>query len=1117
MKKKILLMGLIPFFGIGAATSNHLVNAASENGTSYLFSDVTNRDEYFKKVLDVDARIANEGTVLLKNNGNFLPIKKGSKVSIAGLNSRQRLTNISRGSGLIQGRTTKTIDESIVDAGLNLNGTLKDFYKNNEHVGATIGNSGWKGVNEFTVGEIPVSEYPNTVLQSIDEYNDAVIFMISRQGALLGCDEKTNNCSDSEKNPNPATNRHALELSKNEEALFKELKKHTDNIIVFINSSNIYECDVFEKDPAVKSILWLGDPGDTGLGAIGRILVGEVNPSGRTVDTWARDFTKDPTFKNFGDNSQNNPYYGDQGNLLGYAAADTFLKSDGSPVEDGGVSIDTPVWEDEAHKVVKTGLSGSKPGAFVKYEEGIYVDYHYYETVYADMAKENKTKADEWYAGENGVVYPFGYGLSYTTFEQRILHCDVSGKTVSNKNSKIRFEVDVKNTGTKAGKDVVQVYFKAPYEKGKIEKPFNQLCGIGKSKMLEPGQTDRVSIEFVLQDLASYDFNDANNNGFKGYELEAGEYSVSLNKNAHEEYESFKFNIEEGFKYEKDRYSGAEIKNRFTDAGYNSILPSANDFAFTQMHRNNFEQTFPTTPSIASRTLGANSKIEEYLNHKFNMDDVEQTTSWNYIPKEAYKTKEYIETLGWTQSAQTLSNHTVNMTDMLCAKFDDSRWETILNEMTWEEMINVLDNKNNAQTGKASTLLSANGEPAASGGLDQCGACVVAATFNEELAKEQGECVAEYAHIISSYSWCWNGPNANIRRSPFGGANFNCYSSDPFLTGKIASRVVAGATSRGVVCYVSSFGLNQQRTNANSVSSFATEQALREIYLKPFQMCVQEGKTLGIMTSYSRLGVVDTSSSYPLLTEILRNEWGFNGVVTSDMCHSSGNTFDIELCENINSRLMAGCNFEYLNDGAVSRMDCAWNVRGNGGKGAPTYLSAAKNEEVESYSWWYAVRNACKQALWVASRYGEAFDNYGILDSSIKFEWQTQNCVGQNMHLNVAVNANDNIYDSKITSVSIDPTTPLPRGLSFKDGSISGTPEEAFNGFIRVIVKTEDGKVYGNALELFISPVEFETYEIPLDPPSKTGCCASIVTASALVSALAIAGAGLLVSKRKED
>ena len=1119
MKKKLLLLGLLPVLGMGATSTTKGVNAAAGKLDSF-FSDIGNdRDKYCQKAMDLNQRISDEGCVLLKNDG-FLPMAKNSKVSLAGKSS---ISLVRGGAGSGAGSVSRGITEikmvdSLESAGLLVNKTLTSFYESSASgSGRTNGNSNWKGISEVTIGETPLSSYSQDVLASIDEYKDAAIFVISREGSE-GCDVKTCNAHDSQKNPNPISNRHALEMSVNEEALFNELKQHTDHIIIIINSGNAYECDVFEKDDKVSGILWIGTPGANGAGAVGRILTGDVNPSGKTVDTWTRDFTKDPSFQNFSDNAQNNLVLDANGNEI-YAPADTLFNADGTPVRSDGTYKGAPVYEDELNKVVTAGLNGVRPSSFLNYEEGIYVDYRYYETVYADMAKKDKAKADDWYNSEHGVVYPFGYGLSYTTFKQEIVKCDIENKEIKadRKDVRVNMEVKVTNTGNVAGKDAVQVYFKPPYVEGEIEKAYNNLCAIGKTGLLGAGESETIKLDFYLQDVASYDFTDANKNGFKGYELDAGDYQISLNKSAHEEYASVSFKIKEDLKYDVDRYTGYKVENRFTDNGFYSSLPGENDFEFTQMTREDFEGTFPTHPTIESRTLGANSRVQEFFTHRFTMADVEESDTWEYVPKDVYKTKEDIEALGWSQveagKALAANQRSLKFEDMVGVALDDPKWDVLLNEFTWEEMEQFVDgashNPGIEAIGKPNTNDSDG--PSKFKIMWWCGGPIVAATFNERLAKEQGDCVGMEAHIESTYGWA--GPGVNIHRSPFGGRNFEYYSGDPFLTGRIAGRVIEGATDKGIYCFFKHFAVNDQEKHREGVAAFLTEQALREIYLKPFQMCIQEGKSTGIMSSYNRLGLMETAASYPLLTEVLRNEWGFKGSIISDMTHHGNSAFDAGMYENINNRLLAGCNNQLDGDDYSGDMNCAWKQSANGGKGAPVYQNA-NGEDVESYSWWYAVRKNCKECLYMCANCGAMSAKFDAIDADMKFESSVNNRivanVGDKLDIKVTFGEHDAIKD-----VKIDPATPLPEGLSFDGKKITGTVEKPCNVFVRVIFTDDMDVINGNTLNLTVLAVKQVNAE-ELDGSDKEGCSMSVVAASTLVSLLAIAGAGLLLLRRKE-
>ena len=863
MNKKILfpvlLMGMTLPLCVGKGIS---ANSAE------MIGDYSSRNDYIKAGSALNAQICDEGFVLLKNKDNFLPMAGNEKISVVGKSS----TDLVRGgggsgSGNVNGETAIDLQKSLTDVGFTLNGSLTSFYKGSSSgSGRTNGNDNWKGNSEVTIGETALSKYSATLLASLDEYNDAAIQVISREGSE-GCDVKTCNAHDSKKTNSSAeqvSDRHALQLSENEEALFDELHNHTDNIIILINSGNIFQCDKFENDDKVKAIIWMGNPGAVGTGAVGRILSGQVNPSGRTVDTWARDFTKDPTYQNFSDNSQTNLVTSSNGKKY-YAPQDTMIASDGAPMLSYGTDKNykthsSPRWDNarggQEFMVVQGGLNGVKPASYVSYEEGIYVDYRYYETRYADMAaqKNGQAAADEWYNGEEGVIYPFGYGLSYTSFKQQIVSSNVSGKAIKKANTDIEIKVKVTNTGSVAGKEVVQLYWKAPYKKGGIEKANNVLCAFDKTKMLDPGEEQTLTLKVNSQEFANYDFSDANKNKFKGYELEKGNYQITLNKDAHTELDAVKFSVSKTIQCKTDRYTGNEVKNRFTDRGFYDCLPSKDDIGFEQYSRQDMSNT-PTHPTIEERTVKEGSRYEEFLTHEFTLDDLELIDDGEYVPLQARKTKTDIEKLGWTQRATTASKSDgIKFSDYVGVPMDDPRWNTVLDAMTFTELVSFGYGPQNTHI----PALSWMDKPGTgdSDGPSQfkiiwwAGAPIVAATYNVELAKRQGEMVGMEAHIDGTYGWA--GPAVNLHRSPFGGRNFEYYSADPFLMGRMAGRVVAGATDTGIYCYFKHFVVNDQEKNREGTSVFLTEQALREIYLKPFQMVVQEGKATALMSSYNR-------------------------------------------------------------------------------------------------------------------------------------------------------------------------------------------------------------------------------------------------------------------------
>ena len=1121
MKKKLL----IPVFL--AALVTPLAISQSAEGLSAAFIGENNKNTYIAYGSKLNGEICDEGFVLLKNENNFLPMRGTEKISVVGKSSTSLVQGGGgSGSGSNRGESAIDLQKSLTDVGFSLNGNLTSFYKDNSKSGngRTNGNSGYKGISEVTIGETPISSYPQTLLTSLEQFNDCAIQVISREGSE-GCDVKTCDVTDSVKGG--FSTKHALQLSDNEQDLFDLINQKFENIIILINSGNIFQCDQFENNPKVKAILWMGTPGCVGAGAVGRILAGRVNPSGRTVDTWARKFNNDPTWQNFSANAQTGPIANEGTSSAKHMSQDTMFNPDGSPVKSEGTYRGNAEWENQRYGVVKAGINGVRPASYVSYEEGIYCDYRYYETRYADLLANGEEAANEWYNGDNGVIYPFGYGLSYTKFEQEIVSSTLDGQTINSSNSGKRVEVTVKvkNTGTVAGKDVVQLYWRAPYEEGGIEKADRVLCAFAKSKMLEPNEEQELTLKFYPQDVANYDFSDANNNGFMGYELDGGDYQITLNKNAHEIYDAVDFKVAKGgVKYKYDRYTGNKVENRFSDDDFYSSLPGENDVEFTQFSRKNFEGTFPHFPTTADRTLKEGSRVEEFLNHRFHIADVDVEQNFEYVPEEVYKTKEDIEELGWSQPNTELSKEeSIQINTLIGVPLDDPRWEELMNQMTYAEMMKFVvgggsHNPEIKRMGKEGTGDSDG--PSQFQIIWWVGAPIVAATYNVELARKQGEAFGMEGHINGTYGWA--GPACNIHRSPFGGRNFEYYAADPFLSGRICGRVVAGATDRGIYCYYKHFVVNDQEQNREGVVTYITEQALREIYAKPFQMAIQEGKSMGIMSSYNRLGLMETAASYPLLTEVLRNEWGFKGHIISDMTHrnsgyGTSNTFLNKCYENINNRLLAGCNQQLDGNAYTDDVNCYWDAE----KGCPVFKY--DGEEYESYTWWYAVREMCKGCLYSNVNSGVMSKTLiaeaeGVTFSGVEnkqFETRVGEDVCIEIELPEALSAGQSYQNKTIQDVTIelDETRPLPNGLVLKDDAIQGKAKEKANTFVHILVKL----TMEDASEVTLG-TDFELLVLPKAKSSSKGCGGSIMMTASLISLLAFAGVGaLLLKKRKED
>ena len=661
-------------------------------------------------------------------------------------------------------------------------------------------------------------------------------------------------------------------------------------------------------------------------------------------------------------------------------------------------------------------------------------------------------------------------------------------------------DVKVTNTGSVAGKDVVQVYWRAPYTAGGIEKADHVLCAFGKTKMLQPGESDTVTCSFYLQDVADYDYSDANGNGFMGYELDEGEYEVAIMKNAHEQIAAKKLNVKKGgIQYKYDRYTGTEVKNQFSDkTSFQCSLPMENSIGFDHMSRSNFETTFPKHPTIEERTLPANSRAEEYLTHSFIMADLDVLHN-GYVSEEAYKTKEDIEALGWTQQEEALDKgERIQAKDMFGVAFDDTeKWDEFLNEFTYAELRKFVEdgafhNPKLDAIGKSQTTDS--------DGPNQfeiiwwCGEPTVAATFNLELATEQGKIIG-CESFFQTGTCGWLGNAVNMHRSPFGGRNFEYYAADPFLMGRFAGRVVDGASKKGVYCYFKHFAVNDQEKNREGTMTFVDEQALRQLYLRPFQMVIQEGHSRGIMSSYNRLGMMETAANYNLFTNVLRKEWGFQGAVMSDMDHKNNSSFDGTKYENINWRCLSGCNAQLDNSSYGDKIECKWDD-----DEMMAYFNY-EGEKVYSYSWYYAVRTCAKEILYAGINCAATMGNTSFLGEEVH---GVSKASATKININEAAEisfelADDAKYgkgdaeqavtsatDYKIDLQQVDHA--LPAGMeATEDGKLVGTPTKrgVYPILVWATITLADG-TEKEVAEVFDIEVYDPNYEAAEEAPAPT-------------------------------
>ena len=798
----------------------------------YPTQKATNKAEAFANAQEVNLKLAEEGFVLLKNENAALPMNKGARISVFSKNS-VNLSYGGSGSGGFDTSNNKNLYESLNDAGFVTNPTLKSFYESSQSGPVRTANSSDldNGDNQkIATAETPQSKYTDAVKNSYADYSDAALVVITRIGGE-GFDLPRYQ-GDSEGAVSPDS--HYLELDQNEIDLLTAVTDGTfKRVVVVFNTPSSFEA-TFLKDSAyaafadkIDAAVWIGFTGSNGITALGEILNGDVNPSGRLVDTWAADFTKNPSFVNFG----------------------TGCLPDTTDKYDGGMYYS------------------------VDYEEGIYVGYRYYET-------RGETDGEDWYNAN--VVYPFGYGLSYTTFDWTVGDASASEIELG---TTITVPVTVKNTGSVAGKDVVQLYASAPYTLGGIEKAHKVLVGFAKTKLLQPGESETVTVSFDPYSAASYDYRDANSNGFSGYELEAGEYTLYVSRNAHESEKAIALNLAADVQIGTDPTTDSEVVNRYTDS--ENFLDS--DWQLDAMlSRADWEGTWPT-PQTAQQHAGTDRLYEEIRSEEHNNPTDFDSEEYPWFGEEPTLTLRDL-----LPSAEAEGYEPV-------VSYDDERWEELMMGCDEEEMIALINN------GAYHTLaMESVGLPATIHGDGPSGftcfmskeqvngTCqyvsepVMASTWNINLMNELGEAIGEEGTIGDKttgqpYSSIY-APGVNIHRSPFGGRCSEYFSEDPFISGMMGAAEVQGIQSRGVLPTVKHFVANEQETHRSIGGdlSWLSEQALREIYLKPFEYTVKLGETRGIMTSFNRIGTRWTGGDYRLLTEILRNEWGFNGLVICD-------------------------------------------------------------------------------------------------------------------------------------------------------------------------------------------------------------------------------------------
>mgnify|MGYP004711822323 FL=1 len=784
---------------------------------------------------DITEEVESEAVILLKNKDAALPLGGDAKVNVFGSTAGNNFSYGGTGSGAGDESKNVTFYQGLENAGIQANPELKDFYDANalESQQQAIGLVG----TDWNLYELPQSDYDQSLIDNAKSYSDTAVVVLTRKGG-----EGYDLPIDMADYEGSEAGRSYLQLTPNEEALLDMAEKNFGRVVVVLNSPNPMELGRMNDD-AVDAVLWVGTPGATGCNAIAKVLTGEVNPSGKTVDTFAYDLTSAPSYYNAGDFSYSNT---EAGNAAIFAGT-------------GDAAV------------------GNLPNYYVNYTEGIYIGYRYYETA----------AADGFIDYDSTVQYPFGYGLSYTTFDQKLDDVTDDGTTIT-------ATVTVTNTGSVAGKQVAEIYAAAPYTKGGIEKSSVVLAGFDKTKLLEPSESQTLEISFDREDLAGYDYTGVKAEG-GAYVLEAGDYGIQLQTDSHNVVAKKTIHVDEDVIYD-DAHDGkrssdlVEAKNRFDAASFDADL--------TYVSRADWAGTMPTERTPVSTE--ASGKILGDLNNKEPLDNSE------------------------TEDVTFGAKNGLKLSDMKGLDYDDPQWDKLLDQVTLDEMKILVGNAGWMTTGVKSVdkpaLVECDGPNGVNNiigqvnGTQLVGQSNLGYTWNTELAARVGELFAQEAkalNIAGLYA-----PAANTHRTAFGGRNYEYVSEDGLLTGKIVAAEAKAIQGQGVYCYLKHFAVNDQETHradSGGLVTWLNEQSLREIYLRPFEICVKEAGNTGMMSSYNRIGATPVAESKELLTDVLRGEWGFKGAVITD-CTMAAGTSDV------NRSVRAGndINLNYLQDTAMT-------------------------------------------------------------------------------------------------------------------------------------------------------------------------------------------------------
>lgn len=771
--------------------------------TKYMLSDTT-----VSKANELAKEVQSEAITMLKNDDSNLPLAN-KKVNVFGWGSTNPVYGGTGSGSMSDQYDTVSLLDGMKEAGIETNADLTKLYTDYRADRPVVGM--W--AQDWTLPEVPADQYSDSLISDAKSFSDEAVVVLTRvggEGADLPMNMKAegityeNNSKDYEDFKDGES---FLQLSQTERDMLDLVTKNFNKVTLVYNGANTFQFDFLNDYPQIKSVVWCPPAGQTGFSALGDVLAGDTNPSGKTSDTFLKDLTQSVSYNNFGKFEYTN-------------------------------------MEDKAAKY--TGVTGDEvtaiPG-FVNYSEGIYVGYKFYETAAAEGAIDY----------DSMVAFPFGYGLSYTTFEQKL-------NDVTYKDGKVTVDVTVTNTGDTAGKDVVEVYYNPPYTEGGIEKASANLVGFEKTEKLEPGASEDVTVEFEDDDMASYDYKNA-----KAYVLEKGDYNISINSDSHTVIGSKKITVDDTITYDSDSntHNGDQTvaTNQFDDAaGDVTYLSRAGHFA-------NYKE------ATAAPT-------------NFEMSDKAKETFYNntnYDPSQFNDDSDEMPTTG--------AKNGLRLADMYGKDYDDADWEKLLDELTFDDMDNLIANGGYGTPAVSSVgkiqLTDADGPASLNNNFTGVGSIgfpastAFACTWNKDLAKQFGEMIGDMAHDMHVAGWY--APAMNIHRNAFSGRTFEYFSEDSLLSGVMASNEIAGAKEKGVYSFMKHFALNDQETKRTEMlCTWTNEQAMREIYLKPFEMSVKEGGAQAVMSAFNYIGNTYAGGNNVLLNTVLRDEWGFKGFVLTD-------------------------------------------------------------------------------------------------------------------------------------------------------------------------------------------------------------------------------------------